>query len=286
MDKLDQYESVFRASAKERFQYEGIPLGKVLLVTDRDTTRAGEIAVRLQAFLGEIHKGDSMDLTVLSGDDFEGLQDLISKAEEFGADLVVTHRGLRESEKKPPFSLGVYLDVLTQVTDFPILVLPDDDDMAAFEKALDHLREVVVVTDHLQGDSAIINWGARFVPRDGKLVLAHIEDDAIFERYMSVIGRIPEIPTEDARRLILDQLLQEPRDFIESVRKCFADENVPIEVLSEVRTGHVIADFQQVLEHHEGDLMVLHTKDESQRAMHGQAYALAVEYRNVALLLL
>jgi hypothetical protein len=284
MDKLDEYESVFRSSAKERFQYAGIPLGKVLLVTDRDPEAAAALAEKVEAFLEEIHKGDAMEFTVYSGEDYAGLQDLIEKAEAFGADLVVTHRGLRETEKKPPFSLGVYLDVLTQVTKFPILVLPDDDD-PAFDKAMDHLREVVVVTDHLQGDSQIINWGARFVPRNGKLVLAHVEDDAVFERYMGVIGRIPDIPTEDSRRLIMAQLLQEPTEFIESVRKCFAEENVPIEVLSEVRSGHVIADYQQVLDAHEGDLLVMHTKDESQRAMHGQAYAIAVEYRHVALLL-
>ena len=41
-----------------------------------------------------------------------------------------------EPEKKPPYSLGVYLDVLTQVTDLPILVLPDSHDQARFEKDL------------------------------------------------------------------------------------------------------------------------------------------------------
>lgn len=284
MDKLDEYESVFRASAKERFQYSVVSLGKVLLVTDRAADAAEELAVKVRTFLGEINKGDAMEFTVWSEGDFSGLQELVDKAEAFGADLVITHRGLREKERRL-YSLGVYLDVLTQVADFPILVLPDDDD-PAFDRALDHLREVVVVTDHLQGDSAIINWGARFVPRGGKLVLAHIEDQAVFERYMGVIGKIPDVPTEDSRRLIMAQLMQEPREFIESVRRRFSEENVPIEVLSEVRVGHVIADYQQVLDAHEGDLLVMHTKDESQRAMHGQAYAIAVEYRHVALLLL
>lgn len=285
MDKLDEYESVFRASAKERFEYEGIHLGKVLLVTDQNAEGAAALAVAVQSFLEEIHKGDAMELTVWSSEDFGGIQHLVDKAAELAPDLVVTHRGLREHEKKPAYSLGVYLDVLTQVTDYPILVLPDTES-PDFEKAMDHLREVVVVTDHLQGDSSIINWGARFVPRGGKLVLAHIEDDAIFERYMDVIGKIPDIPTEDSRRLIMKQLLHEPADFIESVRRCFADENVPIEVLSEVRAGHVISDYQAVLDAHEGDLLVMHSKDDAQRAMHGQAYALAVEYRHVALLLL
>lgn len=285
MDKLDEYESVFRASAKERFRYQAQRIAKVLLVTDRPPEGAEQLAGKVKAFLGEIHKGDAMEFTVFSGDDFDTLQDLLDKAAALAPDFVVTHRGLRETEKKPPYSLGVYLDVLTQVTEFPIMVLPDDDD-PAFEKALEHLREVVVVTDHLQGDSGIINWAARFVPRGGKLVLTHVEDDAVFQRYMDVISKIPDLSTDVARRLISAQLLQEPSDFIESVRTCVADENVPIEVLAEVRFGHVISDYRQVLEAHEGDLLVLHTKDESQRAMHGQAYAIAVEYRHVALLLL
>ena len=37
---------------------------------------------------------------------------------------------------------------------------------------------------------------------------------------------------------------------------------------------------------HEADLLVMHTKDEDQLAMHGLAYPLAIEVRTVPLLLL
>lgn len=285
MHTLDQYESVFRASDKARFEYEGIHLEKVLVITDGGTEDSRAMLARLEHFFRDVHKGDRLAFTLWDRSDYSGLRDLLKKVDGFAPDLVVTFRCLTEDEKNPPYSLGVYLDVLTQITDYPVLVMPDPE-MADFEQATDHLAEVVVVTDHLQGDSALINWGARFVPKGGKLVLAHVEDDAVYARYMDAIGKVPEVPTDAAREHVMAQLLKEPADFIRDVQALFAAENVPIEVLPEVRQGHLVSDYQDVLDAHEGDLLVLHTKDENQRAMKGQAYAIAVEFRHVALLLL
>ncbi|MEZ6042357.1 MAG: hypothetical protein R3C20_17780 [Planctomycetaceae bacterium] len=39
-------------------------------------------------------------------------------------DLIVTYRHLHERDMLPVHSLGVYLDMLTQTTSIPVLVLP------------------------------------------------------------------------------------------------------------------------------------------------------------------
>jgi nucleotide-binding universal stress UspA family protein len=285
MHKLDEYESVFRASSKARFVYQKILLNKALLITDVDREESERLLEKVQKFLRDTHKGDQVSWEILRRGDYQGMRNLLEKIEAVAPDLVITQRCLTEEEKNPPFSLGQYLDVLTQVTTLPILVLPDQES-AHFESALERLGEIVVVTDHLTGDNRLINWGGRFVPREGKLILTHVEDEAIFDRYMSVIGKIPELATERARELILKQLLREPREFIEDVRRVYREQDVPIEVLAEIRHGHVTRDFEEILEAHEGDLLVLNTKDDEQMAMHGNAYAIAVEYRHVCLLLL
>ena len=50
--------------------------------------------------------------------------------------------------------------------------------------------------------------------------------------------------------------------------------------------GHHLFEYRRLIEQHEVDLLVLNTKDEDQLAMHGIAYALAVELRQIPLLML
>ena len=44
--------------------------------------------------------------------------------------------------------------------------------------------------------------------------------------------------------------------------------------------------YQRLIEEHKVDLLVFHTKDEDQLAMHGLAYPLAVELRHIPLLMI
>ena len=50
--------------------------------------------------------------------------------------------------------------------------------------------------------------------------------------------------------------------------------------------GRHLAEYRRLVEAHEVDLLVMHTKDEDQMAMHGMAYPLAIELRQIPLLLL
>ena len=59
-----------------------------------------------------------------------------------------------------------------------------------------------------------------------------------------------------------------------------------ISVESVVAHGHHLTEYSRLVEEHRADLLVMHTKDEDQLAMHGLAYPLAIEVRSVPLLLL
>jgi hypothetical protein len=50
--------------------------------------------------------------------------------------------------------------------------------------------------------------------------------------------------------------------------------------------GHHVSDCREIIDQHAIDLVVMNTKDEDQLAMHGLAYPLAIELRDLPLLLL
>ena len=103
-----------------------------------------------------------------------------------------------------------------------------------------------------------------------------------------VIARIPEVDTETARETIKAQLLKEPRDYIESCAEVLArdakDLSLTVELV--VAMGHRLSEYENLIQEHEVDLLVINTKDEDQFAMHGIAYPLAVEMRQIPLLML
>jgi hypothetical protein len=53
-----------------------------------------------------------------------------------------------------------------------------------------------------------------------------------------------------------------------------------------ISLGHRLRTYVELVESHTVSLLVLNTKDEDQHAMHGLAYPLAVELRQIPLLML
>ena len=144
----------------------------------------------------------------------------------------------------------------------------------------------MAVTGHMTGDNRLVSYAARFTEQGGSLLLAHVEDDQVFERYMEAISKIASIDTAPAREDIQARLLKDPTDFIESCREGLAASAPSLEVGSIVTRGHRIREYRGLIEEHEVDLLVMNTKDDDQLAMHGLAYPLAVELRSIPLLML
>jgi len=180
------------------------------------------------------------------------------------------------------YSLGVFVDELTQYLRPPVLLLPDPKMMIP-ERAIE---EVMVVTNHLTGEDRLVSKGVHFTPNDGRLILCHIEDEDIFDRYIHAIERIPEIDSERARVLIGEQLLKEPSDYIASCIDAIEKAGYSFGVESVVEFGRGVGAFKKVIDEKSVDLMIFYTKDETQIAMNGMAYSLAVEIRDIPLLML
>ena len=113
-----------------------------------------------------------------------------------------------------------------------------------------------------------------------------MEDDATLGRYMEIISKIPTIDTDEARATLREQLLKEPQDYINGCVEICKKAGTQVTLEHLVVFGHHLSEYKRLIEEHEVDLLVLNTKDDDQIAMHGIAYALAVELRHIPLLML
>lgn len=285
MTNLDQFESIFKSADKAIYTYERPTFPRVLLVTDLDKADAAGINDRVRSFLAAIDGADTR-WDILNGDAFGSVQVLLERIEEIRPDLIVTYRHLHSEAWKWPHSLGEYLDVMTQATSVPVVVLPHPDAERALPHSIKNTDRVMAITNHLTGDNQLINMAVAFTQPGGTCLLTHVENQLVFERYMDAISKIPDIDTGVALDALGGQLLKEPRDFIAACRAVLKAQDLPITIEEVVTMGRQIDEYTDLIAKREIDLLVLHTKDDNQLAMHGAAYALAVELRTIPLLML
>lgn len=285
MTQLDQFESVFRAADKPLFEYAAPAVAKVLSVTDLAPSAARAFTERMGGFLSALGDPAALQWETLDETCGPKVGDLLDRVRTGQPDLICTYRNLHSSAWNWPHTLGDHLEVLSQATSVPVLVVPRPDE-PAFEAATRNTDRVMAITDHLAGDHRLVNFAVRFTARPGRLYLTHVEDQAIFERYLDIIAKIPQIDTPVARETILERLLREPTDYIRSCREALSEAAPQVEVLNNVTAGRRLEHYRRLISDHEVDLLVLHTKDDDQMAMHGLAYPLAVELRNRSLLML
>jgi hypothetical protein len=283
MPKIDQFESVFKSADKEVFSFEKVEVDSALLVTDLNQEEAATFSEQVKGYLSVL---GNVNWTIVTGEQYGNVEDLLKLVEDSGPDLVCTYRNLHSAAWKFPHSVGEYVDVLTQVAKPSILLLPHPEAGRAAGHSMEDTNVVMAITDHLTGDNRLINHAVRYTEADGKLFLTHIEDEATFEYYMDLISKIPNIDTEIARAEIQERAQRGPADYIRSCTGILKEKGITVHVEAEVTHGHHLMDYKNLIEDHKIDLLVLNTKDDEQLAMHGMAYPLAVEIRDIPLLML
>ncbi len=282
--KLDDFDSVFRSAVKPRFRFAPPNPEAVLLVTDLPERDAADLESRVRAYLGD----DTSAFTrwrTLHAEEFDRVDRVIEIVLETKPDLIVSYRHLKLRSKSLCYSLGAYVDTLTQSTEVPVLLLPAPGHPEPNERYEPPTR-VLVITDHMTGDDRLANWGVQMCTRDGTLFLAHVEDAATYERYKAIVGMIPDLDTETTSKRIRDKLLDRPADYIQTIVEELTAQQVKASVVPIVMMGHALRDYRRLVDENEIDLLILNTKDESQLAMHGMAYAISVEFQDRPMLLL
>jgi hypothetical protein len=286
MTKVDQFESMFRSASREAFRLDRINIDSVLVVTDRDEEGARCFGDQLRQFLKVLSADEKVQWRDVNGSEFQTAGELLALVESAAPDIICTYRNLHSGAWRWPYSLGTHVDLLTQHTDVPIMLLPHPEAERSAEHAIENTDTVMAIADHLTGDHRLVNYALGFTENGGTVWLTHVEDEATFERYMEVISKIPTIDTDEAREAVREQLLKEPQDYIDNCAEVLRAAGTHVKVEHLVVFGHHLLDYRRLIEQHEVDLLVLNTKDEDQLAMHGIAYALAVELRQIPLLML
>ena len=286
MSTVDQFESVFKAAAKTTYMHETPSLGKVLLVTDLEESNGALYLNSVRQYFEKTLLPDETNWEVLFKNEFQTVKDLLGKVEEHRPDILITYRNLRSESWRWPYSLGEHLDVLTQVTTTPVLVLPHPDRDDASEFLSKTPENVMAVSGHMCGEGTLIKYASAFTPKGGKLLLSHIEDKVTLDRYLDAIEKIPDIDSEVARETLLARLLNDAKDFSESAREGLKQAGLDISVECMAQLGSRLEDYRKLIEEGQVDLLVMHAKEDDQLAMHGMAHPLAVELRAVPILLL
>ena len=286
MSTVDQFESVFKAADKVGYVHEKISFEKILLVTDLDKAEAALFLQTVRKFLSKILSEEDNEWQLLLKNDFSSVRELLEGVVAHRPSLIVTYRNLQSEAWRWPYSLGEHLDVLTQVTTTPVLVLPHPDLENIGDLLAQPPNEVMAVSGHLCGEGVLVRHAAAFTPKGGKLLLSHVEDESTLERYLDAIGKIPEIDTEVARESILARLLKDARDFAEAAGTGIVQADLGIEVKCLAKVGRRLDDYRKQIEEDKVDLLVMYAKEEDQMAMHGMAHPLAVELREIPMLLL
>jgi hypothetical protein len=290
MSNLDQFESAFRATLRERFSYHRPDCRDVIFITDAEGTELAEFDMAARKFLAVLNQGEVEQrarFSTLPPSDLVSMEGMLEALQKRQPDLIVTHRRLGSRSPGLPYSLGEHIDVLTQIAHPPVLLLPQPGQGKA--QIPTNTDRVMAMTDHLAGDGELVNMAARFTEPGGTLFLSHVEDGVSFERFLDAISKVPAIDTETARTSLLERLLKEPSDYAAEAARAIAmgrggPQSIAVEAL--ITTGHRLTEYRRLVSEHEVDLLVLHTKDHDQIAMHGTAHSLSVELSDTPLLLL
>ena len=275
--RIDDFASVFRSAVKPTFAYTPLELHTAVVVTDR--VDAEPLLKEVQALLSHMDTGEHVALVTLRApEDWADVPSLLARIEAIRPQLLIAHRNLL-ADKDLDHSVGTIVDTLTQKLQQPVLLLPED-------APLREATRVMVVTDHLTGDDRLVNWAIHVTPDEGTLLLAHIEDVDVFNRYADVLGRMTGVPTESVVEGMKEKLLGLPLSYVRAVEADMRRHDVRETVVPLVELGQPLADYARLIQEHDVRLLVCNTKDPDQRAMQALSHALAVELRGLPLLLL
>jgi hypothetical protein len=286
LPRIDQFESAFQSASKALFHHRHLPFTKVLVLTDMEPGPSKAWCSLVRGFLEALTSATPTAWRTVPGAECVSVGDVLELVHDEKPDLVCTYRNLHSSAFAWPHSLSDHLEVLTQVSPCSVLLLPRPGPDGHTDLSDGGPRNVMALTDHLSGDDSLVNHSVAFAAAGGTLHLTHVEDSAVFERYIEVIGKIPGLDTDLARRLIMEQLLKEPADYIRSCIEVLEKAGVSISITAEVTSGHRLSRYKELVVNHAVDLLVLHTRDDDQLAMNGMSYPLAVELRDTPMLML
>ncbi|NRA39368.1 MAG: hypothetical protein HRU15_14575 [Planctomycetes bacterium] len=284
MTDIDQFESVFRAAAKDVFEAQEPAIESVVVFYDEHAATATDFVEHVRSYVSSL--ANDVSIIEIADQAYNNVESALKIIAEHQPDLIVCYRHLKEANWDLPHGLGSYVHVFTQATAVPVLVVPHPRAGHADDHAMIDRNKVMALTDHVTRDHSLVNWSLKTSDDKAELFLCHIEDDQVYQRYIEAIGKIPTLDTAIAQQTIMQRLLKDAEDYIHSCAKTIKLSRPQVQVQAVVQAGHHLKDFQDLVAAHKIDLLVMNSNDQDHHAMHGLIYPLAVSIRSIPLLLL
>ena len=155
MLNVDEFESVFRAAAKERFRFAPPEVATLLVVTDLEGEDEEVFLDATRLLLAPLVEGRDVAWEERGAGAWEGVEGVLGLVDEVRPDLVVTYRNLRSDAWKYSYSLGVYLNALTRATPLPVFVTPHPRAFPALGWKESRTDSEMVINGELAGDDAL-----------------------------------------------------------------------------------------------------------------------------------
>lgn len=282
MLRLDEFESAFRAAERCPYGWHPFALERVMGVSDLQGDAFFAFRRTVESTGGAGWKATNWSWLQERGEEPQ----FAALIEGWKPDLLVGYRNLFSDSWKWPRSLGSVLNMLIHQVETPLLVLPNPKERPAFYEQPWTASRVVVLTDHLTGDHALVNWAVTMAPEGATLCLVHVEDDVVFGRYVAALSKVPGVDTDTATQQLMRQLLKEPLDYIQSVKHELGRRRPDLTVESLVTAGHQTGEVVDLVSAKGADLLVLRGRDEGTVGMHRNAHGLLVTFRAVPVLAL
>ncbi|MCO4780770.1 MAG: hypothetical protein KC646_00495 [Candidatus Cloacimonetes bacterium] len=286
MSEIDQFESVFRAAFQEPFKYQHKAITSILFLGDLGADALADTFEKVTSMLEPVFLKDQPQFSYIQVSPDNTTQDILNSLESQQADLIITYRNLYSNAWQFPHSLGEQLDVLLQKTNVPVLVIPHPLSEYSSNHAMRNTDRVMVLSDHLSTEHRLTSIAADFTHANGELSLFHFEDQIAFDRMISTISKIPQIDTELAQREIKDQLAIESHKYMDSCEEKLKKTHPNITINKQCIFGKLIESIREFIQTNKIDLLVMNTKDQDQLAMHGLSYPIAVEVRQIPILMI
>ena len=277
MLKIDHFASLFRAADKEQVDIPMVRISKVALVTDVSIDESHQLWERWKGILP-----NPVEMVLLDGSMTQSLPKLVDSLKEIEVDLVMTYRCLHSDAWQYPYAVGSYIEVLTQIVPFPVLLMPHIHEES---KTYANAKSILLLSAELTKEAALVGFAGAFSTKETQLLLAQIDDKSTFLRIIDIISKIPQIDTDDAKQYITERREQEMNDWVFRCTQNLSQQpNAP--VVSQIdMLDPSMKECAAVIGQHNAELVVINTKDDEQLAIHGLAYPIMVQFRQLPLLL-
>ncbi|HHD56934.1 MAG TPA: hypothetical protein ENK89_04570, partial [Desulfobulbaceae bacterium] len=97
MANVDQFESIFRSSIKERLEYRKISIRSILLITDLEEKAAQTFQKSVQRFLSVLGNASERDCFLVYGHEFATTEDLLELVAGYELDMICSYRNLHSN---------------------------------------------------------------------------------------------------------------------------------------------------------------------------------------------